>query len=77
MNAAAGRIARGVLSGYFLLMVVFLYAPVVVLVTGLRPVFLADRSRTVSARMMIASSVNSNSRPSIECPLYSSSFRKG
>ena len=27
MNAAAGRIARGVLSGYFLLMVVFLYAP--------------------------------------------------
>ena len=31
MNAAAGRIARGILSGYFLLMVVFLYAPVVVL----------------------------------------------
>jgi spermidine/putrescine transport system permease protein len=32
VSAAAGRIARGFLSGYFLLMVVFLYAPVVVLV---------------------------------------------
>ena len=32
MSAAAGRIARGILGGYFLLMVVFLYAPVVVLV---------------------------------------------
>ena len=32
MSAAAGRLARGVLSGYFLLMVLFLYAPIVVLV---------------------------------------------
>jgi spermidine/putrescine transport system permease protein len=32
VTAAAGRIARGILSGYFLLMVLFLYAPVVVLV---------------------------------------------
>jgi len=32
MSAAAGRVARGVLSGYFLLMLVFLYAPIVVLV---------------------------------------------
>jgi spermidine/putrescine transport system permease protein len=32
VSAAAGRIARGLLSGYFVLMVVFLYAPVVVLV---------------------------------------------
>jgi len=34
MSAAAGRIARGLLGGYFLLMVLFLYAPVVVLVFG-------------------------------------------
>ena len=32
MSAAAGRLARGILSGYFLLMVLFLYAPIVVLV---------------------------------------------
>ncbi|HYX86417.1 MAG TPA: ABC transporter permease [Gaiellales bacterium] len=32
MTAAAGRLARVVLSGYFLLMVLFLYAPIVVLV---------------------------------------------
>ena len=32
MSAAAGRLARGILGGYFLLMVMFLYAPIVVLV---------------------------------------------
>jgi spermidine/putrescine transport system permease protein len=32
MNAAAGRLARGVLGGYFTLMVVFLYTPLAVLV---------------------------------------------
>jgi spermidine/putrescine transport system permease protein len=32
MNAAAGRLARGMLGSYFVLMVLFLYLPLLVLV---------------------------------------------